>query len=130
MDFRTTMIIQAVQGVSIAIILLAIPQLFLEFLATELPVNTLSIQLLRLLALFLAVLCLSLAAIRNIKDKAAQKAVLLTNMGIDFIAFVYLATITYMGNLQAMGGYILAVLMLVNSLNYIPCYRGLNKENH
>ncbi|MCP4437977.1 MAG: hypothetical protein GY810_03455 [Aureispira sp.] len=127
MDFRTTMLIQGVQGVTIAIVLLAIPQLFLEFLATELPVSTLSVQILRLLALFLAVLCLSLAAIRNIQDKDAQKAVLLANMGIDFIAFIYLAIITYMGNLQATGGYVLAVLMLVNALNYIPCYRGLNK---
>jgi hypothetical protein len=129
MNFKQTATVQGSFGFLVSLVLFVKPTLLLMFVApsalAEASANSLSVTLVRLLALFLGGLCVTLLASRYATEPAVQRSVLLAHVATDFTGFVVVTYFTFSAQLVSPGGYILAIVLLANALGYVPCYLKL-----
>lgn len=128
MNFKKIILSQGIQGLIMSIFVFISPEFVLGYLSPNGVVDTLSVQMLRVTSLFIIVLCLTLISVRDLKEKHIQKQVLISNMSIDLIFFIFLVFATYSNYLSTIGGYIFAGVFLMNAMSYLPAYTNLQKS--
>lgn len=123
MNFKASMTLQGLIGIGCGLVFLWVPEWVLDFLAMD--YSPLAVLLLRVLSLFVIILCAVLFFLRQLETVALQKKVLLVNMLGDFLLALVLLWGTMEELLTNTGGWIVSLFMLVNALSYIPVYWGL-----
>lgn len=122
MTYYRAMLLQGLLGLSAGAFLFAFPEAVLIVMTTAYTVT--AIIVLRLLAIFIVILCAVLLVIRGITDRKVQQQVLLINMVFDGGTALFVAVLTVQGHLLVPGGWLLASFMLGNALSYVPAYRA------
>lgn len=130
MNFKQTVSIQAYQGLLGAVIIFIFPAFFLQHLSIDSTAGLLANQLFRLTAVFIAIVCLTLLAIRNIQDINIQRRVMLVNMSLDFFGALFLAYAAYTNTLDLLAGLVLSLLLLMSSLGYVPALLSVAPKSH
>jgi hypothetical protein len=123
MTFKASMFLQGFIGVFTGSVFLIAPQLVLDFVA--LAYDNSSVILMRLLSLFIIILCSILLFIRTVQDVLIQKHVLLTNMIGNFAIALFCLWATLQEGLTFEGGSVLTLFMLGNVLSHAPVYWNL-----